>query len=200
MRRLKHHQEVEIHLDGEDEAILGCRVLGVEGSVATLASDDAGPGTLLGSSVPAVPGYLLFDHSGGRVALKGIATASTSAGPELLFVVIDGVQLPERRSAARAEVKAVARMSPRDSADESEHFETRLADLSVTGMRVEGHPSLDATRLFRLELYIGGAQTPIRCGAEVARRTPSHVGLKFTDLQEADRTLLDAIVRAHAES
>jgi hypothetical protein len=200
MRRLKHQQEVEIHLDGEDEFVLDCRVLGVEGSVATLASVDAGPGTLLGSSVPAVPGYLLFDHHGGRVALKGIATTSTSEGPELLFVVVDGVQLPERRSAARAEVNAVARMFLSDSAEEPGYFETRLADLSVSGMRVEGHPRLDSATRFRLELYIGGAQTPIRCGAEVARTTPTHIGLKFVDLEDTDRTLLDAIVRAHAES
>jgi hypothetical protein len=215
MRRLKHHQEVEIHLDGEDEVVLDCRVMGVEGSVATLASDDAGPGAILGSSVPAVPGYLLFDHGGGKVALKGIATASTSEGPELLFVVIDGVQLPERRSAARAQVKAVARMfrlpaetaaetaaedAAENAAEGAGYFETRLADLSVSGMRVERHPSLDSATAFRLELYIGDAQTPIRCGAEIARTTPTHVGLKFVDLQDADRTLLDAIVRAHAES
>jgi hypothetical protein len=200
MRRLRHQQEVEIHLDGEDEVVLGCRVMGVEGSVATLASVDAGPGPLLGGSVPAVPGYLLFDHSGGRVALKGIATANTSEGPELLFVVIDGVQLPERRSAARARVNAVARMFHPDSVDGSEHLETRLADLSVSGMRVEGHPGLNGAIRYRLELYFGDAQTPIRCGAEIARTTPTHVGLKFIDLDEADRTLLDAIVRAHAES
>jgi hypothetical protein len=200
MRRLRHQQEVEIHLDGEDEVVLGCRVMGVEGSVATLASVDAGPGPLLGGSVPAVPGYLLFDHSGGRVALKGIATANTSEGPELLFVVIDGVQLPERRSAARARVNAVARMFQPDSVDGSEYFEARLADLSVSGMRVEGHPGLNGAIRYRLELYIGDAQTPIRCGAQIARTTPTHVGLKFIDLEEADRTLLDAIVRAHAES
>ncbi len=200
MRRLKHHQEVEIHLDGEDEAVFPCRVLGVEGSVATLAGIDGGPGPALGTSAPAVPGYLLFDHSGGRVALKGIATASTTEGPELLFVVIDGVQLPERRSAARAQVNAVARMFPFDSADDHEYFETRLADLSVSGMRVERHPSLDSAPQLRLELYIGDALTPIRCGAEVARTNPTHVGLKFIELEDADRTLLDAIVRAHAES
>jgi hypothetical protein len=200
MRRLKHHQEVEIHLDGEDEVVLDCRVLGVEGSVATLASADTGPGALLGGSVPAIPGYLLFDHCGGKVALKGIATASTSEGPELLFVVIDGVQLPERRSAARAQVIAVARMFRLDSPEESGYFETRLADLSVSGMRVERHPGLESATAFRLELYIGDAQTPIRCGAQIARKTPTHVGLKFVDLQDADRTLLDAIVRAHAES
>jgi hypothetical protein len=200
MRRLRHHQEVEIHLDGEDEVVLGCRVMGVEGSVATLASVDAGPGPLLGGSVPAVPGYLLFDHSGGRVALKGIATANTSEGPELLFVVLDGVQLPERRAAARVRINAVARMFHVDAGPESEYFETRLADLSVSGMRVEGHPGLDGAIGYRLELYFGDAQTPIRCGAEVARRTPTHVGLKFVELQETDRALLDAIVRAHAES
>ena len=66
MRRLKHQQEVEIHLDGPDEVILDCRVQGVERSVATLASVDSDPSMLLVSSVPAVPGYLVFDHSGGR--------------------------------------------------------------------------------------------------------------------------------------
>ncbi len=200
MRRLRHKQEVEIHLDGEDEVVFGCRVQRVEGSVATLATSDAGVDSLLGTSVPAVPGYLLFDHAGGRVALKGLATASTTEGPELLFVVIDGVQLPERRSAARVRVKAVARMFRSDSAGESDYFETHLADLSVSGMRVESHPSLDVAGRYRLELYIGGAQTPIRCEAEVARRTPTHVGLKFADLQEADRAILEAIVRAHADA
>src|SRR5690242_6604255 len=186
MRRLRHHQEVEIHLDVEDEIVLDCRVLDVEGSVATLAGIDAEPGTLLGSSVPAVHGYLMFDHAGGKVALKGIATTSTSDGPELLFVVVDGVQLPERRSAARAQVNAVARMFLADSPQESGYFETRLADLSVSGMRVERHPNLETTTRYRVELYFGGAQTPIRCGAEVARTTPTHVGLKFVDLEDAD--------------
>ena len=200
MRRLRHHQEVEIHLDVEDEVVLDCRVLGVEGSVATLEGIDAEPGSLLGSSVPAVHGYMMFDYAGGKVALKGIATTSTSEGPELLFVVVDGVQLPERRSAARVQVNAVARMFRAGAPQEAGYLETRLADLSVSGMRVERPPDLDAATDYRLELYFGGAQTPIRCGAEVARTTPTHVGLKFVDLQEADRALLDAIVRAHAES
>jgi hypothetical protein len=200
MRRLRHHQEVEIHLDVDDEVVLGCRVLGVEGSVATLATRDAEPSTFLGGSVPAVHGYMLFDHAGGRVALKGIATTSTSEGPELLFVVVDGVQLPERRSAARVRVNAVARMFPPDGPQESGHFETRLADLSVSGMLVERHSKLAAATRYRVELYFGAAETPIRCGAEVARTTPTQVGLKFVDLQDADRALLDAIVRAHAES
>jgi hypothetical protein len=200
MRRLRHHQEVEIHLDVEDEVVLDCRVLGVEGSVATLEGIDAEPGAVLGTSVPAVHGYLMFDHAGGKVALKGIATTSTSEGPELLFVVVDGVQLPERRSAARARVNAVARMFPPGAPQESGFFETRLADLSISGMRVERHPNLDAATGYRIELYFGEAQTPIRCGAEVARTTPTHVGMKFVDLPEADRALLDAIVRAHADS
>ena len=62
MRRLKHQQLVEIHLD-EDEIIISCRVEGVEGSVATLTSVDAGP-VLRGYAAPALPGYLVFDHAG----------------------------------------------------------------------------------------------------------------------------------------
>src|SRR5579884_1489840 len=140
MRRLKHHQEVEIHLDGPDEVILDCRMLRVEGSVATLAGTEADPRMVLVSSAPAVPGYLVFNHMGGKVALKGIATAGTSETQEFLFVVVDGVQLPERRSAARVQVTAVARMFGPGSDQERGYFETPLADLSVSGMRVERHP------------------------------------------------------------
>ena len=195
MRRLRHHQRVEIHLDvGDEDEVIPCLVLGVEGAVATLASIDAGPVGLGGSSTPAMPGYLVFEHSSGRVALKGIATAAGGEQAELLFVVIDGVQLPERRSAERVEVDALARLFPPGGSGDHEHLDTPLADLSVSGMRVERHPGLVEELRYRLELYVGDVRTPIRCDALLARRTATHVGMKFVDLQEGDRALLAAIV------
>lgn len=191
MRRLKHQQLVEIHLD-EDEIIISCRVEGVEGSVATLTSVDAGP-VLRGYAAPALPGYLVFDHAGRQVALKGIAAPNANEDAELLFVVIDGVQLPERRSAERVQLDARARLFPADR----EYVETPLADLSVSGMRVERHPGLDVEVRYGLELYIGYEPTPIRCDAEVARRTATHIGMKFVDVQDTDRALLAAIVASH---
>lgn len=194
MRRLKHQQPVEVHLDGEDAIVVPCRVLGVEGSVATLATVDADPVGVLGGAVPALPGYLVFDHVGHRVALKGIAAAEASEQTELLFVVIDGVQLPERRSAERVEVNAVARLSLPGPADDPGYVETPLADLSISGMRVERRPGLEVEARYQLELYVGDTARPIRCGAQVARTTPTHVGVKFLDLQDTDRALLAAIV------
>jgi hypothetical protein len=195
MRRLKQHQRVEIHLDvGEEDEIVPCLVLGVEGSVATLASLDAAPVALAGNSTPAVPGYLVFDHGGRSVALKGIATTGANDHPALLFVVIDGVQLPERRSAERVEVDAVARLYLPGGAGGQQCVETPLADLSISGMRVQRHPALEADARYRLELCIGDQRPPIRCDAEVARTTPTHVGMKFVDLQDGDRALLAAIV------
>src|ERR1700751_5111047 len=86
MRRLTHQQPVEVHLDGEDEIVVPCRVVRVEGSVATLESADGDP-VLVGNTAPALPGYLVFDHAGGRVALKGIAAPDANENTELLFVV-----------------------------------------------------------------------------------------------------------------
>jgi hypothetical protein len=202
MRRLTHQQPVEVHLDGEDEIIVPCRVVRVEGSVATLESAD-GDQVLVGNTAPALPGYLVFDHAGGRVALKGIAAPDANENTELLFVVIDGVQLPERRSAERVEVDAYARLFPPIPVAEREYVDVLLADLSISGMRVERHPSLGAETRCRLELYIGDEPTPIRCDAEVARTTATHVGMKFVGLADADRALLAAIVasrrsRVHA--
>jgi PilZ domain len=202
MRRLKNQQQVEIHLDGEDEIIVPCRVVRVEGSVATLESAEGDP-VLPGNTAPALPGYLVFEHAGRQVALKGIAAPDANEVTELLFVVIDGVQLPERRSAERVEIDAYARLFLPVAVADREYVDTPLADLSVSGMRVERHPSLDVEPCYRLELYIGAESTPIRCDAEVARTTATHVGMKFVGLADADRAILAAIVasrqsRVHA--
>ena len=193
MRRLKHQQQVEVHLDGEDEIVVPCQVVRVEGSVATLESADGTP-VLPGNTAPALPGYLVFEHAGGRVALKGIAAPDANETTELLFVVIDGVQLPERRSAERVEIEAYARLFLSAPGGDREYVDAALADLSVSGMLVERHPSLDVETRCRLELYIGEEPTPIRCDAEVARRTATHVGMKFVDLADTGRALLTAIV------
>jgi PilZ domain len=194
MRRLRHHQRVEIHLNGGEE-VVPCLVLGVERAVATLATIDPGLIAQLGGSMHAAPGYLLFDHGGRRVALKGIATtAGTSEQSEVLFVVIDGVQLPERRSAERVEVDGFARLFPPVSAGLPEYIDTPLADLSISGVRVERHPGLAERVRYRLELYLGDARSPICCDAEVARATARHLGMKFIELQASDRVLLAAIV------
>ena len=102
MRRLKHDQRVEIHVESADRPIV-CRVASVEGAVATLTQVDGVPSELLDRFNPGALGYLLFEHGRGMTALKGITTAIATDGPDLAFVVTDRVvQLPEPATAYSA--------------------------------------------------------------------------------------------------
>jgi hypothetical protein len=195
MRRLKHQQRVEIHLDGAD-GVVACRVLGVKGSVASLTQVDGGP-EQFERVAPAAPGYLMFEHRGGTIALKGIATTQATDQPELLFVVLDGVQLPERRSAERVQVSALARMFVPDGADDDECVETPLANVSTSGLLVQRHPGLDERAQFRLELLVDGDVEPICCDVVVARRTATHMGMRLVNMDQADQERLAAVIRRH---
>ncbi|HTP23790.1 MAG TPA: hypothetical protein VMJ65_29575 [Solirubrobacteraceae bacterium] len=102
MRRLKHDQQVEIHVESADRPI-ECRVASVQGAVATLTQVDGIPSELLDRFNPGAVGYLLFEHRGTMIALKGITTAIATDGPDLAFVVTDRVvQLPETAPAYSA--------------------------------------------------------------------------------------------------
>jgi hypothetical protein len=104
MRRLKHDQRVEIHVESADRPIV-CRVASVEGAVATLIQVDGDTSELLDRFNPGVLGYLLFEHGRTMIALKGITTAIATDGPDLAFVVTDRVvQLPEPANAYSAEL------------------------------------------------------------------------------------------------
>jgi hypothetical protein len=95
MRRLKQDQRVEIHVESADRPIV-CRVVSIEGAVATLTQVDGMPSDALDRFNPGAHGYLLFEHRGTMTALKGITTAIATDGPDLAFVVTDRVvQLPE---------------------------------------------------------------------------------------------------------
>jgi PilZ domain len=143
------------------------------------------------------PGYLQFEHRGSPVALRGIAIASGDQ-PELQFIVTDGVQVPEHRAAQRVQLAAPARVyHPVGDHGEKPPVETITADISQTGALVERRSGLEGRAQFAIELFPDHDPTPIRCTAYLARRTPTHLALKFTDLTEADRTRLAVIVNRH---
>jgi hypothetical protein len=99
MRRLKHDQRVEIHVESVDRPI-ACRIGSIEGAVATLTLVDGVPSDLLDRFNPGVLGYLLFEHGRTMTALNCITTAIATEGPDLAFVVTDRVvQLPEPATA-----------------------------------------------------------------------------------------------------
>jgi len=170
----------------------------VEGSVATLRLIREVPAEVLEQFTPGALGYLLFEHRGAMTALKGIATASPTGPAELAFVVIDGVQLPERRAAARVDVGAVARISPSAGAGHAEGVEATAANVSAGGVLIERPAGLADGPGFRLELVLDDDPAPIRCAATVVRETATHVALKFTDIADADRIRLAGIIRHRA--
>jgi len=95
MRRVRHDQRVEIHVESADRPIV-CRVVSVQGALATLSQVDGIPSDPLDRFNPGMLGYLLFEHGRPMTALKGIITAIAPEGPDLAFVVTDRVvQLPE---------------------------------------------------------------------------------------------------------
>jgi hypothetical protein len=165
-------------------------VASIAGAVAALTR--LGPPT----DVPAgALGYMVFEHKGSLVALRGVTTDVSSDGPELEFVVIDGVQLPERRAGERVELSARVRMFPPGLGDDADAaVESVTSNISSSGALVERRPGLGDGPDFKLELFLGGDPAPIRCGAELARFTPTHLGIKFTDMQEADRVRVGGVI------
>ena len=131
-------------------------------------------------------------------ALKGIATISPGEPAELAFVVIDGVQLPERRFAERVQLTALARVSAPGDGDDGAAVETTAANVSAGGVLLERHAGLGEGPRYRLELTVAGDDAPIRCDATVARETPTHIALKFIDIQDADRIRLAGMIRHQA--
>ncbi len=197
VRRLKHNQRVEIHIDSDDH-VVACRVAAVQGSVATLRRISEVPAEVLEKFTPGALGYLLFEHHGAKTALKGIATAGQDEQASLAFVVIDGVQLPERRTAERVRIGALARISA--DGESGDGVEATAENVSVGGVLIERPAGLSDGPDFRLELSLDQDPEPIRCRATVVRATPKHVALKFVDIADADRIRLAGLIQQRALS
>jgi len=200
LRRLKPHQRVEIHIDSDDQAVVACRVAAVQGSVATLTRVTELPVEVTERFTPGVLGYLLFEHHGAMTALKGIATASPTEHDELAFVVIDGVQLPERRAAERVDLGALARVWAVGAGDGDDGIKTAAVNVSAGGVLIERPAGLGDGPSFRLELRLEDDPQPIRCRAMIVRETLTHVALKFGDIADADRIRLAGLIRRRSVS
>jgi hypothetical protein len=193
MRRLTRHQLVEIDIDDELDPILG-RVKTVSGPVATVTrvhQSEPLPDRMASGALS----YLVFEHNGTLVALRGVSIAAADQAPNIEFVVIDGVQLPERRVAERVRLAARARISgPGREPGGDDPVDTVIDNISLGGVLVEKHIGLAAQPQFELELFFDSDPAPISARAEVARRTPTHIGMKFIDIAPVDRVRLAGII------
>jgi hypothetical protein len=189
MRRLREQQIVEIHLETDDPAMT-CRVASVTGAVATLMLEQQPEEPL----PPASTGHLVFEHHGSLVALRGIAASLSTDEPKIEFVVVDNVVLPERRAAERIPLAATVRLSAvAGENDQTPSITTITADISITGALVERRAGLGSQAL-AMEIRFDADPTPITCRAQPVRDTPTHVGMKFVDMPEADRARLAGII------
>jgi PilZ domain len=193
MRRLRVRQPVRLDLDTDDDPI-ECEVASVLGPVATLIPGEVNP-DLRARLTPGLLTFMVFHHHGVMVALRGVARAA-SAGEALEFIVIDGVQVAERRTTARLQVCARVRITDAgcDGSADACTYETHTADLSLGGALVVSCPGLGSGPQWEIELLLEDGAPPIRCHATVARRTPTHVGVAFGDMEDADRIRLAGVL------
>jgi len=161
----------------------------VLGPVATLIPTEVDP-DLRARLTRGMLTFMVFDHHGVMVALRGVARAP-SLGEALEFIVIDGVQVAERRTTARLPICARVRLTQVGCADV---VETQTADLSLGGALIASCPGFGSGLHVDIELFVEDGEPAIRCRATIARRTPTHVGVAFSEIDDADRIRLAGIL------
>lgn len=195
MRRLVGHQAVSIELDGdgghEIEFINGV-VEGVLGQVASVAAQREIGSELRERLRTGALGFLMFDYRGAPIALRGAARA-ISDGVTLEFVVLDGVQVAERRTASRVALRSPVRVVLVVDGAPAALIETSTVDLSVGGALLKRQPRL-GTGPWQLDLFLPADATPVHCTAVPVRQTPGHLGVAFADLSDGDLTRLRELI------
>ena len=197
MRRLVKNQAVRVDLDAKvdwEVDCIECRVQSIQGPVATLAPTTAIAAAVQNRLASGSLCFLTFEHNRAPVALRGVALASADSD-ELEFVVVDGIQVAERRSAERTPLVTAVRATP-VGADGTlgEAIGTVTSNLSMGGALLLKRPGLGAGPRWRIELFLPGDPEHVHCEAELARETPTHVGVRLVDMKEADQLRLAGVL------
>jgi PilZ domain-containing protein len=190
MRRLVKSQPVRVDLDAKvdwEADCIECRVETIQGPVATLA-----PIEEIGSDVAERLSsgslcFLTFTHRGAPVALRGVALAVADSG-NLEFVVVDGIQVAERRSAERTPLVTAVKVTPVDSEGAlNDAVSTVTSNLSMGGALLLRRPNMGDGPRWQVELFLPGDSIHVHCEAILARATPTHYGVKFVNMPESDQ-------------
>jgi hypothetical protein len=197
MRRLVPQQAVTLELDAVDEGpveALRCLVGGVQGPVATLASLDEVQPDVAERLTTGLFGFMLFTHNGSPIGLRGVIRSAPHNRELVEFVVIDGIQVAERRTAERIAMIAPVRATATDVGTE---VQTVTANLSLGGALLTRRPGLGEGPQWKLQVSLPGDPNPVRFDATTARITPTHIGVRFDDVDEADRIRLAGALADH---
>lgn len=194
---LRQKQSVTITLDGSEQRF-DCYVRFVDGALTVLGQLGGVAPELIEKLTPGSLGYLISNEDGVRVALRGVATTAPEGARGLAFVVIDADSLPDRRGAPRIPLATTARVRPigADGA-EGTQIETFTVDLSLGGALIEGREGLEPGLRLAIELYFEGFPAPVQGEALVVRRVRTHLGIKYTRLEERDRARLAVLLLHH---
>ena len=140
--------------------------------------------------------YLVFEDRGAPVGLRGAARVAGD-GSQMSFAVVDGVQLSQRRSAARVPIKAPAIVTA-IAADGSlaDPVDTVTANLSLGGALIAVRPGMGDGPDWRFELRPSEASPAIAGRATLVRRAAACIGVAFSEMSESDRLALATVLLA----
>jgi hypothetical protein len=190
MRRLVKNQAVRVDLDAKvdwEVDCIECRVQSIQGPVATLSPTSAIAASVQSRLASGSLCFLTFEHNRAPVALRGVALANEGSD-DLEFVVVDGIQVAERRSAARTPLVTAVRATPvGPDGTLGEAVGTVTSNLSMGGALLLKRPGLGAGPRWKIELFLPGDPEHVHCEAELARETSTHVGVRLVNVPEADQ-------------
>jgi c-di-GMP-binding flagellar brake protein YcgR len=197
MRRLVKNQVVRVDLDAKvdwEADCIECRVQSVQGPVATLIphgdiAEEVQTRLASGSLC-----FLTFEHGRAPVALRGVALKQADR-EELEFVVVDGIQVAERRSAERTPLVTAVKATPiQADGTPGQTVSTVTSNLSMGGALLLKRPGLGEVSKWRVEIFLPGASEHVHCEAVLARETPTHLGVRFVKVQEADHLRIASLL------
>jgi c-di-GMP-binding flagellar brake protein YcgR len=197
MRRLIKSQAVRVDLDAKadwDTNCIECRVQSVQGPVATLVPEAEFPEEVQTRLASGSLCFLTFEHGRAPVALRGVALKDAERD-ELEFVVVDGIQVAERRSAERTPLVTALKATPvHADGTAGQTVSTVTSNLSMGGALLLKRPGLGDTSKWQLEIFLPGVSEHVHCDAVLARETPTHLGVRFMNVQEADQLRVAGIL------
>ncbi len=197
MRRLVKNQAVRVDLDAKvdwEVDSIECRVQSVQGPVATLIPQTEIPSGVASRLTSGSLCFLTFEHGRAPVALRGVALKEAERD-ELEFVVVDGIQVAERRSAERTPLVTAVKATPVEAdGGLGQTVSTVTSNLSMGGALLLKRPGLAEVSKWRVEVFLPGASEHVHCEAILARETPTHLGVRFVNVEEADQLRIAGVL------
>jgi hypothetical protein len=197
MRRLVKNQAVRVDLDAKvdwEVDSIQCRVQSIQGPVATLFPEGDIADTVQTRLTSGSLCFLTFEHGRAPVALRGVALKAADRD-ELEFVVVDGIQVAERRSAERTPLVTAVKAAPVEpGGNVGEPVATVTSNLSMGGALLLKRPGLGEVSKWHVELFLPGDPEHVHCEAVLARETPTHLGVRLVNVQEADQLRIAGVL------